>query len=145
MCACMSSSTNFIYICMFPQDMQMYIIQIQILNWKRIEKILGMLNVEHVSYHLFFFSLQGLCLCISSIFKCKGWEHKGAKWWWKKYNKNKFYQNKITLTSSSSMDHSESMYLFNSVSRNFQAQLGRERENDAVHVISNNIDFCFSY
>ena len=43
------------------------------------------------------------------------------------------------------MDHSESMYLFNSVSRNLQAQLGRERENDAVDVISNNIDFCFIY
>lgn len=43
------------------------------------------------------------------------------------------------------MDPSESMYVVKSSSRSLQTQPGRDIENDAGYVISNNVDFCLSY
>lgn len=43
------------------------------------------------------------------------------------------------------MDPSESMYLVNTICRSLETQLGRDTENDAVNIISNNIGFCLSY
>lgn len=42
------------------------------------------------------------------------------------------------------MGPSESMYVVKSISRSLQTQPGRDTENDAGHVISNNIDVCLS-
>lgn len=65
-----------------------------------------------------FFSLQGLCLCISCILK---------------------------VTSACSTEPSESMYLVNRVPWSLENQPGRGIENDTVYIISNNIEFCLSY